>query len=482
MKSHLSQITGFIISIFFLLLQSIIVYYTYNTYYIYIHFGLMFLFYFCIINLNILADYKISWLFLISILPIIGYGFFFYYLIIYKIYNKKLVYFNNVNEIKEIRFCDNEVVNYIYNISNFRYYSNTSLNFYSDVDLKNKDLFKDLRNATTSIYIEMYIISDGILFDEILDILLKKANDEIEIKIIVDAVGTKRINSKKFKILKKHKNVKVIRYGETILYSNPLINYRDHKKIIIIDKNIAYLGGDNFGDEYINRIRKFGFWRDNAIKVEGEAINSILFVFFQMWYVASNELIKIDYVSENKLPTNEYIIPFGDTPFLNKNVYYSMLKKLLYEAKEKVMISTPYFIIPNELKNIILDILKNNVQVFILIPNIPDKKSVYQITEASLIEIKKNGGKIYKYTKGFNHAKNLVIDDKYAIVGSLNMDYRSFFLNYEIGLFLAFHKEITVINDDFFKTIEESNQYEFKKETLFKNIIRKIMMIFKPMM
>ena len=371
--------------------------------------------------------------------------------------------------------------------NNFEAFNNTKYTYFKDALIKHHDLMDELKKAEKYIFIETFIISDGELLKELIEVLKEKGNSGVEIKIIYDDLGSKRnLQPRTIKEITKIPNCTIVNYNPLGLNINPAYNYRNHRKIVIIDGKIAYCGGDNLADEYIHKIERFGYWRDTCGKYEGEAVLGFIKLFVETWFLSTKELLDVDKYECKKhlIKANSYIVPFGDGPTDSSNIGYDLFKSLINNAEKSLYISTPYFVIDDDMIEAIVLAIKSGVDVKILMPSKPDKKSAFYLGRYNYKKILKAGGKIYEYTKGFNHAKNIIADNDAAFIGTLNMDFRSMFLHYECGALIIKDEEINKMKEDFLNVCEESEEitYEkWKKRPFIQKVIAYIFYLFAPM-
>lgn len=449
-----------------------------------------------IINGDSSVSYKLTWIILIGIMP---YFFIFLYISnstakrLPKRKRKKLEkVIKERGTIKYLNYEDDDVFTkkiskLIYEDSFYVMYKNTNVTFFNDALKKHQDMINRMRQAKKYIFLEYFILSDGILLEELLDVLEELGNKGIEIKIIYDDIGSKRaLSAKTINRFVNIPNLKIAVYEPLGLNINPAFNYRDHRKICIIDGIYSYCGGDNLADEYIHAKERFGFWRDNALLLEGEATNSFIAMFIDMWYTSTKEGLNPEkYISQNNINNNSYVIPFSDGPNTSTHTGYDVFKSLINQADKYLYISTPYLIIDDEMLNAICLQAKSGVDVKILVPGVPDKKTVFMFTRAHYKKLLHSGVKIYEYTPGFNHAKEIIVDDKYAYCGTINMDYRSLFLHYECGTVLLKDKEILKMKVDFINAIEESENYsleDWNNRNPFSKFLAFLLRLFAPML
>ncbi len=374
--------------------------------------------------------------------------------------DQKIITNDNLEKLKEFDSVGYKHAKLLhYGTDGYPLYNNTPNKFFKDgLDFYN-DILDKIRNAKKYIFLEFFIIGEGQMFDELFPLLEQKASEGIEIKIIYDAIGSGSVLKRK--TVRKYNNIpniKMIAYNPFSKDLSFTVNYRDHRKIVIIDGLYSYVGGLNLDDEYIHNVIRFGHWRDNGMLLEGPACHSFTLLFAQNWYMSTKEMLLIeDYkvVNYPKYEENGYVFGFGDGPTNHKNPAYDMFLSLINNAKESIYISTPYFVIDSQFIAAITQAINSGVDVKIMIPGTPDKKSVYLVTQAHLKNILIAGGEVYEYTPGFNHAKNIVVDGKYAFVGTVNLDYRSLFLHFECGNLLLHTESIKDIENDFLDTVKQ---------------------------
>ncbi len=448
-----------------------------------------------ILRKPISLNYKLTWTFLILLSPIP-------FCILYtmnsnskKFSRRKQKKFDKAFKELDINYKENvlndydlnSIINTIKsNSKQFYVYSDTKFTFFKDALLKHLDMLEELKKAEKYILLEYFIISEGKVMDDIYEILNERANNGVKIYLLYDEVGSKGFAVRKLvKKLSVIKNISINNYEP--LGTNPklMFNYRDHRKICVIDGKIAYCGGDNLADEYVHYKERFGYWRDNCGKYEGPAVKSFEFLFSQMWYISTkqlifNELSKINYENYGE---PGYVMVFGDGPSTKTNPAYDAFMAMIINAKKYLYISTPYLIIDESMLKALELKAKSGLDVKILMPGIPDKKPVFYMGRSSYSRLLHAGVKIYEMNGSFNHAKNIIADDRYAFEGTINMDYRSLFLHYECGAIIMDNPEIYKMRNDFIKTLSKSEQVlkeEWEKRPLIQKIIAFILNIIAP--
>lgn len=331
-------------------------------------------------------------------------------------------------------------------------------------------MFQDIAQAQDFIFLEYFIISDGYIWEQTVDLLLEKAGEGLEIRLLYDDFGTtSRADSATMVKLKDH-GVKIINFNPVARYASGLYrNYRNHQKAAIIDGKIAWLGGTNLADEYANIHKRFGYWKDTAIRLEGPACDSITADFLLMWehdniYPLDKDYSRFLPQQKDPLPPladSGLVAPFWDGP-LGRDDYPAsdLISSLISTSEKRLYISTPYLVPETDMMNRIIQAAQSGVEVFILMPGIPDKKLVYKVSQSNYSPLLKAGCRIFLYEPGFLHAKTFLADGKRALVGSINLDYRSLYLNFENGVYIYQDPVLTDIEADMQEIIAHSREID----------------------
>lgn len=375
-------------------------------------------------------------------------------------------------------------------------YKDTKAVYYPSGEEFFEDFLIDLKNAKDFIFLEFFIIQGGYMWNKILKILEDKVKENVDVRIIYDDFGCIAKLPRHYDRELKAKGIKCEIFNPIKFAAMPKHNNRDHRKIAIIDGKIGYTGGLNLADEYINKVQKFGYWKDSAIKLHGKAVWNLSIMFISMWNSICDDYINFeqhlyDFDSRKEdfpelfTEKNGYIQPFSDNPLdietVGENTYLNIISK----AKNYVYITTPYLIITNEMCTALCNAAKSGVDVRIITPKIPDKKMVFYVTRSYYELLLSSGVKIFEFTPGFIHAKNFVSDDKYAIVGTINLDFRSLYLHFENAVWLYNSPVVGDIKEDFLNTqkvSENKTLKEMKKTPLAKRLLWSVLRVFAPMM
>lgn len=446
-------------------------------------------------NLN--PSYKLSWTVFILAVPLVGTVCYIIFGGGHAVPRRKAKKINAViaekiprnDEIAALRESDArgaKLATTVYSASGFPLYNGTKSEFFSTAESKHERLLADLLAAEQFIYLEYFIISDGVVMDGIIDALTDRGNAGVKIKFLYDDVGSKKALSRKtVRRLTAIPNLELCVFEPVGLLINPRINYRDHRKIAIIDGKTGYFGGDNLADEYINRLVKYGHWRDNAIRIEGDAVYSLMLSFAETWYLSCGEKIELPLYAPSEKREDGYIQPFGDGPTNRADPAYHLFEGLISSAQSELFISTPYFIIDNSFISRVCQAALSGVDVRILLPHIPDKKFVFAVTRGHYGELIKSGVKVYEYTPGFNHAKTVISDGRYAFLGTVNCDYRSLMLHFENGALMIGGKSVVKMRDDFIAATEKSELItleKWKSRSIFAKITDLLLTFLAPLL
>ena len=330
---------------------------------------------------------------------------------------------------------------YVRCVSSYHAYENTNSRYYKIGEDMFEDMITELNKAEKFIFLEFFIVNDGIMWGRMLDILTQKAAEGVEVRVIVDDLGSEKLFSKKYIKSLKERNIHVLRFNPMVPFLLFFMNNRDHRKIMVVDGKAAFTGGMNIADEYINIKKRFGVWKDTGVRLEGDAVWSFTLMFIEMWDTFSpvNERIN-DYEAyrvNNEIyagPSEGFVLPFGDTPLDKERLSENIFVDILSQAKDYVYFFTPYLIISEKLTFAMQHAVKRGVDVRIVMPGIPDKKTIFRLSRSYYGPLLAQGVKIFEYSPGFLHAKSLVSDDRFAVVGTVNLDYRSLYLHFECGV------------------------------------------------
>lgn len=396
--------------------------------------------------------------------------------------DKKLINDSNYEGIKK------KVISLLLNTGKFPFTTNNTVDLFVDGNEKFKRLLKDIESAKDHIHLEYFIIKDSDIGRKIKDLLIKKAKEGITIKILYDDVGCWRFwfHRGYFKEMKSV-GIEVVPFlPAKFPIIGGKINYRNHRKIAIIDGYIGYTGGINIGDEYMGKNKKFGYWRDTHIRIEGSSVYMLQMVFLTDWYYTTQKVSfeerffpKLDYKGNSMI---QVVATGPDSDW--EAIHYAYFSAIC-NAKKSVYIETPYFIPDESLLRALKSASLSGVDVRIIFPSIPDHKIVHHASYSYFNDILKSGGKVYLYKKGFIHSKVVIIDDKISSTGSANMDLRSFMLNFEMNAFMYDEKIIKKITEDFFEDIknsEELNLNNFEKRSFVKKCIESVARLFSPIL
>ena len=454
-----------------------------------------------IVNRNMPPESKVTWL-LIAVIPVFG---FLLYLMFgeRRLSKKEMVQLENMESMKfrednsrELRLQLKEESKIVYGMvksilsmdHNADLYNGTASTFFPLGDQMLPQLLEDLRSAKKFIFLEFYIIEEGLMWNSILDILLEKVKEGVEVKLLYDDIGCMATLKGNYTRRLRKLGIDAHKFNKVVPRLTVAYNNRDHRKILVIDGQIGYTGGVNLADEYINQRERFGHWKDSAVRLDGRAVKALTRLFLMNWYINQGEIEDFDkYHMENQAVDGEgFYIPFGSGP---KPIYKSQVGKSVYQniinqATDYVYITTPYLIIDYDLTEDIRNAALRGVDVRIVTPYIPDKKLIQIVTRGAYPDLMEAGVKIYEYTPGFIHSKQVLADDEVAVVGTINFDYRSLVHHYENAVWMYRSPELTKIRADFEEIFSVSQQIQLDtfRITWYQHLIKEIMQLFAPML
>lgn len=349
---------------------------------------------------------------------------------------------------------------------------------------------KSIREAKQFVFIETFILDQGKMWDSLLELLIEKVNEGVDVRLIYDDFGTITHLKENYEQYLNSLGVKTYSFNKIRPQLAVQMNNRDHRKMIIIDGIKAYTGGINIADEYINTKERFGYWKDMGIYIEGKGVEMFTISFLQIWNYQSHENTRYE---DFLLPDTAfehihgkgYIIPFSDSPTDDANTGKNMHMNMLNAAVDYFWITTPYLILDTEMIDALVLAVSNGVDVRIIVPGIPDKKLVYAVTKSNCEYLVKKGVKIYEYTPGFIHGKVCLSDDVSSLVGTVNMDFRSYYTNYECGIWLYKTQCLDSIKKDLEYIFEQSHlvtEEECRQVNPLIRYYRNVLRIFSPLM
>lgn len=447
---------------------------------------------------------KLSWTFLILLSPLFG-------LIVYFLFGRSGITrgvrkrMDAVNE--EVTACtdrDEEVPKllkqqdisayrqsvYIDKCAGFPLYQRTATKYYKCGEDMFPDMLEALRSAEHFIFMEYFIVEEGEMFNRIADLLEEKAKAGVDVRFIYDDVGSVSTLPPNYYKKLEARGIKCVAFNPFLPLISVVMNNRDHRKIFVVDGKVGFTGGINLADEYVNRVERFGYWKDCGIRIEGEGVWSFTLMFLEMWNYIKQSTEDYNRFKPGVYQTQEfsqdgYVQPYGDTPLDHENVGENIYLNIISRAKDYVYIFTPYLIIDHEMLICLSNAAKNGVDVRIVTPGIPDKKTVYLLSQSYYEPLIRAGVKIYQYTPGFIHSKCFVCDDEIATVGTVNLDFRSLFLHFECGVWMYRSKAVMEVKEDCLETFacSEEISLEFcRSRNVTVRAIQGIMRLFAPLL
>ncbi|WP_040204548.1 cardiolipin synthase [Neobacillus jeddahensis] len=422
----------------------------------------------------------ITWLVVLGSFPLIG---FIFYLLFGRNYRKEKMfrkkYFldkqafltvegeddpRNTEKINLMRQHQGKLFNLAQKLGNSPISFDTSTKVLTNGEETFQYIIEQLKRARHHIHLEYYIVRHDRIGQEIKDILIEKACEGVKVRFLFDAVGSWQLSKKYIHELRKA-GVETVPFGPVKLpFLNNKFNFRNHRKIVVIDGTIGFVGGLNIGDEYLGRNKDIGFWRDTHLMLRGEAVRTLQLIFLQDWYYMTNHSFltaeylspQIDHLSHGGVqliaggPDNEWSVI--------KNIFFSMIAS----AEKSVWIASPYFIPDEDIFSALKVAALSGIDVRLLVPNRPDKRIVFHASRSYFPELLEAGVKVYEYERGFMHSKIIIVDEELASIGTSNMDMRSFHLNFEVNAFLFRTNSTQKLVDEYTNDLKYAKQLELK--------------------
>ena len=445
------------------------------------------------------ADYKIPWLIVVMVIPVGG-------LMLFIMFGSRKLKKKYIRRLEVMRSAyqkddspllqqlEQESANacaqakILQQIANCHVFSHTTTEYFPLGEQLLPRMLADLRKAESFIFMEYFIIEEGKFWDPILQILTQKAAAGVDVKVVYDDVGCMLTLPGNYDKLLRGLGIDAVPFSKLKGNADSEFNNRSHRKITVIDGKIGYTGGINLADEYINETVKYGHWKDVGLRLEGEAVRELTRLFLTDYWIniKAEKESKTDYFPAYSAEKDGFVIPFGDgpTPIYKRRVGQTLIENMLNHAHRYVWIMTPYLIIDNQLCTCLENAALRGVQVKLLLPHIPDKKIIFEMARSHYHRLMDAGVQIYEYEPGFVHAKVYLADGQTAMVGTINMDYRSLVHHFENGVWMYRCSAVDSIRADFEETFTKCipMTYENTKWTLPQRFVRAVLKIFAPML
>lgn len=446
-------------------------------------------------------DYKIPWLLFVLVVPIAGFMLYFMFYsrtlqqrFIRRLENLKRHAYKKddsrlFGELREENPVAAAQAKMLCDIAETHLFTNTRQRYFPIGEDMFRSMLTDLETAEKFIYMEYFIIEEGKFWNSILDILKRKAAQGVEVKVLYDDIGCMMTLPGDYHRTLRKWGIDAIPFSRLRGNADSEFNNRSHRKILVIDGKVGYTGGVNIADEYINEVEKFGHWKDTGVRLEGEAVWELTKLFLVDFGINEKEVFVTGselYPVQKEIKEQGYLIPFGDGPhpIYERRVGKSVIQNMLSGATGYAWMTSPYLIIDNDLCTDLENAALRGVDVRIIVPHIPDKKLIFAMTRSFYHRLMSAGVKIYEYEPGFIHAKSYLVDDDYAMIGTINLDYRSLVHHFENGVWMyqcEANKSLKAdIADTFTKCIEVTP--DMLKTNLLQRFICAVVRIFAPML
>lgn len=380
------------------------------------------------------------------------------------------------------------LAHYLHHTGGFPVYKDSEVKYLDSGEAKFKELLEQLEKAEHFIFMEYFIIDEGLMWGKVLEILARKAKEGVDVRVMYDGSCEFSTLPHDYPKRLKRLGIKCKVFAPVSPFVSTYYNYRDHRKIVVIDGHTAFTGGVNLADEYINEVEKYGHWKDTAVMIKGGAVKTFTLLFLQNWSMDADDPDFDRFLAYNPKPNPDaqgYVIPYGDCPVDKDKTGERVYMDILNRSLDYVHIMTPYLILDGELETALKFAAERGVDVKIILPGIPDKKIPYALAKSHYKSLIKAGVKIYEYTPGFVHAKVVVADDLEAVVGTINLDYRSLYHHFECAAYMYDTECIDEIEKDFVETMSKCKRITLetiKKEKLYYKITGFILKGFAPLM
>lgn len=376
---------------------------------------------------------------------------------------------------------------YLWNVSGYPVFGNTKVNYYPEAADAFRSMKEDLKKAERFIFLEYFIVQEGESFRELEEILTQKAAEGVEVRLLYDDFGSVATISRTYARQLRQKGIQCHAFNPASPFLNLFMNHRDHRKIAVIDGKVGYTGGYNLADEYFDLVRPYGKWKDTGLRLEGEAVRSLTSIFLELWYLQTRQRESADAYLDirHSVAAPGVLQPFADNPLEEERIAEDIYMNLINQANHSLYIITPYLIITDEMTHALGLAAKRGVDVRIITPGVPDKKTVYAVTRSYYPGLLRQGVRIFEYSPGFCHAKQCLCDGKIAVVGTSNLDYRSLYHHFENNVLLYDMDAVEDIGKDFealFPQCREVTSLYCSSRSHVMRIWQYILRLFAPLM
>ena len=380
-----------------------------------------------------------------------------------------------------------DLVKYLNRSGCFPIFDGTDARYFPTGEACFQAMLEELEKAGQFIFLEFFIIEEGYMWGRVLEILTRKAAQGVDVRVMYDGLGELSHLPHRYTRLLEAQGIKAKSFTPILPVVTSQYNYRDHRKILVVDGRVAFTGGVNLADEYINRRKRFGYWKDAAVLLRGKAVKGFTLAFLQMWNLSHPTSEYQPWLSAGcTVPeARGYVLPYTDNPMDDDRVGETVYMDILYRANDYVHIMTPYLILDDELETALTYAAQRGVDVKIILPGIPDKKVAYSLAKSHYARLTAAGVRLYEYTPGFIHSKVFVSDDKKAVVGTINLDYRSLYHHFECAAYMYLTDCIPWIEADFQQTLLECRAVtaeSIASERLFYKIVGWLAKFIAPLM
>ena len=464
------------------------------------------LFCFYLVNSPGRNEFKIAWLIPVLIMPFFGIVLFFLFKKNFfgtqfsrrlkKIKDYSRPFLSDIETEKkalEIYPKVKDISNYLKNSAGFSTFTNSETKYFSCGEDFFPVMLEDLKKAEKFIFVEYFVIEESFMWSKVFEILVEKAKSGIEVFVLYDSLGSVALATHRYENFLRRQGLNAKIFSPFIPVYDTALNNRDHRKLIDIDGQVAYTGGLNISDEYINlNHKRFSYWKDAAIRIEGPAVRTFTVTFLQLWYLQAkkSELNFSDFDRFVNVPRNQkdvggIVIPYGNDAYSESDIAEDVYNYILSKSHDYVHIITPYFIIDNTLMNSMIFAARRGVEVSIIVPEKYDHFLTFCVGRKFIKQLIVNGVRVFAYKRGFVHSKIFVSDDKRATVGSINLDYSSRFHHFECGVYLYQNETVSEIEMDFQETLKyckELTPAEYKKIPLVVRLTGWIFKVFGPLL